>query len=205
MAVLCPTPQYRTGTADRRRHGRGFPMKKCILAKLIAVVSLLLLSGCATVTRGTKDTLVIESDPAGADIRLSTGQVGKTPTSFKLPRGQALVVTISKEGYETLNVNVNPQVVGAGAAGMAGNVLVGGLIGAGIDGFSGAMKDLKPNPVSVKLVRIEPKIAAVPPTKPDQAPGRDAPSETAATKSAPTANREEESPAPTGAPSASSQ
>jgi hypothetical protein len=111
------------------------------------------------VTRGTKDTLIVESDPAGADVRLSTGQTGKTPTSFKLPRGDSLVVTISKEGYETVMVNVNSQVVGAGAAGMAGNVLVGGLIGAGVDAFSGAMKDLKPNPVTVKMVRLSEVVA----------------------------------------------
>lgn len=121
---------------------------------MIMVLAALWFSGCATVTRGTKDTLIVESDPAGAEVRLSTGQTGKTPTSFKLPRGESLVVTIAKEGYETVMVNVNSQVVGAGAAGMAGNVLVGGLIGAGVDALSGAMKDLKPNPVSVKLVRV---------------------------------------------------
>ncbi len=37
---------------------------------------------------------------------------------------------------------------------MAGNVLVGGLIGAGVDAISGATKDLKPNPVNVRLVPI---------------------------------------------------
>jgi hypothetical protein len=125
-------------------------MARCMLM----VIAAMWLSGCATVTRGTKDTLIVESDPAGAEVRLSTGQTGKTPTSFKLPRGDSLVVTVAKEGYETVMVNVNSQVVGAGAAGMAGNVLVGGIIGAGVDAFSGAMKDLKPNPVTVKLVRL---------------------------------------------------
>lgn len=129
-------------------------MKEGMIVQLLVALAALLLSGCATVTRGTKDTLVIESDPAGADVRLSTGQVGKTPGSFKLSRSDALTVTISKEGYETVTVNITPQIVGAGAAGMAGNVLVGGLIGAGVDAFSGAMKDLKPNPVRVTLVPL---------------------------------------------------
>lgn len=130
-------------------------MKKLsMIAPLMLALAGLFFSGCATVTRGTKDTLVVESDPAGADVRLSTGQVGKTPTSFKLSRGDSLTVTISKEGYETVNVNVTPQIVGAGAAGMAGNVLVGGLIGAGVDAWSGAMKDLKPNPVRVTMVKL---------------------------------------------------
>lgn len=141
-----------------------FPMKKTSLAaNIILALAVLILSGCATVTRGTKDTLVIESDPAGADVRLSTGQTGTTPTSFKLKRKEPVVVTISREGYETVNVNVNAQVVGAGAAGMAGNVLVGGIIGVGVDAWSGATKSLKPNPVTVKLVKLEPKTEAVTP------------------------------------------
>jgi len=47
-------------------------------------------------------------------------------------------------------------VVGAGAAGMAGNVILGGLIGAAVDAGSGAMKDLKPNPVKVTMVASKP-------------------------------------------------
>jgi hypothetical protein len=42
---------------------------------------------------------------------------------------------------------------------MAGNVLVGGLIGVAIDAGSGATKELKPNPLVVKLVQIAAKVA----------------------------------------------
>jgi hypothetical protein len=127
-------------------------MKHYKLAAIATLAALAIFStGCASITRGTKDTLVVESDPAGADVKLSNGLSGKTPTSFKLPRGKDLVVTISKEGFETLTVNVTSQVSGAGGAGMAGNVLVGGIIGAAVDASTGAMKDLKPNPVKVKL------------------------------------------------------
>ena len=142
-------------------------MKTCRIIRCLTLASVLLtLSGCATITRGTKDTLVVESDPAGANVSLSNGLTGKTPTSFKLPRKENLVVTISKEGYETLTVNVNSQVSGAGGAGMAGNVLFGGLIGAAVDGGSGAMKDLKPNPVKVKLEPIARKENGAAPPKP---------------------------------------
>jgi hypothetical protein len=120
------------------------------VATLLAAITVFS-TGCASITRGTTDTLVIESDPAGADVKLSTGLSGKTPVSFKLPRKNDLTVTISKPGFETLTVNVSSQVVGAGSAGMAGNVLVGGLIGVAVDASTGAMKDLKPNPVKVKL------------------------------------------------------
>src|ERR1700712_4741590 len=112
-----------------------------------ALVALGLISGCASVTRGTKDTLVVESDPAGAEVRLSTGGTGKTPTSFQLPRKKTLEVYIEKEGYEPLTVHVSSQISGTGAVGMAGNVLIGGIIGIGVDTWTGASKDLRPNPI----------------------------------------------------------
>lgn len=111
-------------------------------------------TGCTTVTRGTKDVLVIESNPPGATIELSNGLRGTTPTSFELPRKHPLTVTISKEGYETVTVNVTPKIVGAGGAGMAGNVLLGGVIGAAVDAGTGAMKDLFPNPIQVEMVKL---------------------------------------------------
>lgn len=130
-----------------------------LIAVGVAFASLAFFSGCASITRGTKDTLVVESDPSGATVRLSTGESGKTPTSFQLPRKNALDVYIDKEGYESLTVRVSSQISGAGATGMAGNVLVGGVIGIGVDAFTGASKDLRPNPVKVTLVPLKPKVA----------------------------------------------
>jgi len=135
----------------------------------ILVGACALACGCATITRGTKDLLVVESEPAGAAVTLSNGMSGKTPASFKLPRNEAVVVKIQKEGYEVVEVNVVPQISGAGGAGMAGNVILGGLIGAAVDAGSGAMKDLRPNPVKVKLVAINdnvPTEAGLPPPEP---------------------------------------
>lgn len=130
-----------------------FPRR--LMALLGALLGLTLTTGCATITRGSTDTLVVESEPPGAEIKLSNGLSGKTPATFTLPRKDALVVKIQKAGYEPVDVNITPQVSGAGGAGMAGNVLVGGLIGAAVDAGSGAMNDLLPNPVRVNLVPQE--------------------------------------------------
>lgn len=120
----------------------------------ILVLTALLNTGCATVTRGTNDTLVIDTEPPGADVKLSNGMAGKTPATFKLPRKEALVVDLQKAGFEAVRVNVQPQISGAGGAGMAGNVLLGGLIGVAVDAGTGAMNDLKPNPIRVRLVPL---------------------------------------------------
>lgn len=127
---------------------------RIVSTALMAGLSLVISAGCATVTRGTSQALVIESEPPGADVELSNGLRGKTPTSFLVKRKQSVVVTISKQGYESVTVDVTSAVSGGGAAGMAGNVIVGGLIGAVVDSSSGATKELKPNPVRVNLVKI---------------------------------------------------
>ena len=122
----------------------------------IMVIGLVVaLSGCATITRGTKEVLVVESKPSGATVTLSTGLTGTTPATFKVSRKGGFVVTIEKEGYETIRVQVSSQVAGGGAAGMAGNIFLGGLIGAAVDAGTGATLQLKPNPIQVELVPIE--------------------------------------------------
>lgn len=96
---------------------------------------------------------MVESDPSGATVSLSNGMTGTTPTSFKVKRKESLTATISKQGYETAKVNITPQISRQGGTAMAGNLLFGGIIGAAVDASSGAMNELKPNPVKVTLNR----------------------------------------------------
>jgi hypothetical protein len=47
---------------------------------------------------------------------------------------------------------VKSKLATGGAAAGAGNVLIGGVIGAVVDGSNGSLNDLKPNPLKVELV-----------------------------------------------------
>lgn len=115
-------------------------------------VPLLVLSGCATITRGTSDALVVNSEPQGAQVQLSNGMsCTSTPCTFKLPRKSDLQVTVSRAGCQTITTNVTHTTAGSGAAGVAGNVVFGGIIGLGVDAVSGASQDLVPNPLNVTL------------------------------------------------------
>jgi len=122
---------------------------------LLAFLALVLLTGCASITRGSKEVFVVDSVPQDADVRLSTGMVGKTPASFQVPRSDTLTVFISKPGYKDRTIIVAAEIGGGGGAAMAGNVFVGGIIGAGIDAGTGAMYEHKPNPLMVTLEKIE--------------------------------------------------
>ena len=119
----------------------------CSLATALA-------TGCAPITRGTTESFVIETKPAGAEAKLSNGLYCTTPCSIKIKRRGDFVVTLAKEGYETATATVTSSIDGGGSAGMAGNVLLGGVIGAGVDAGTGAMHSHKPNPLVVDLVPI---------------------------------------------------
>src|ERR1700741_362550 len=107
-------------------------MKRYILVAAAAVA----LSGCATITRGTSDTWTVNTTPSGAAVSTTNQFACKaTPCTFKMSRKADFTVTISKPGYKTWTGQVTHHVSGAGGAGMAGNVLLGGIIGAGVDAY----------------------------------------------------------------------
>lgn len=116
------------------------------------------LTGCATATRGTNETVTVYASPEGAQIATSIGLTCNTsPCSLQVSRKQEFAVIVSKEGYKTQTVHVGTKVAPGGVAGMAGNVLIGGVIGVGVDSVSGATLDHSPNPVLVELVPDNPK------------------------------------------------
>ena len=116
----------------------------------------LALSGCATVTRGTDDQIQINSDPQGATVQTSLSQQCLTPCTLKVGRKDEFSVTIAKPGYAPQTVFVGTKLANAGAAGFAGNVLVGGIVGMGVDAATGATLEHFPNPVTVVLQRAGP-------------------------------------------------
>ena len=130
------------------------------MIKLLAVAALVLpCIGCASITRGTTENISISSTPPGATAELSgldnpTSCV--TPCVVVVKRSADITVTINKEGYEPQVIPLTKEIPGSGAAGFAGNVLVGGLIGMGVDAATGAAQDHKPNPVIVTMNPVAP-------------------------------------------------
>jgi hypothetical protein len=79
-----------------------------------------------------------------------------TPCAIVAKRSADISVTFAKPGFETEVVTLTKEVPATGAAGFAGNVLAGGLIGMGVDAATGAAQDHKPNPVIVTMKPIGP-------------------------------------------------
>ncbi|PZO03858.1 MAG: translation initiation factor 2 [Alphaproteobacteria bacterium] len=119
------------------------------------------LPACATITRGTSQTFTVESTPPGAQVSTSNGfQCEATPCTFRMPRKDAFRATISMDGYVTQNIDVTSGISGGGGTAMAGNLIFGGIVGGVVDASSGAMNDLKPNPLIVQMITPEQKAVA---------------------------------------------
>lgn len=136
-----------------------------------AILAVLSLSACATITRGTTQAFEVKTTPAGAEVQTSTGLYCKsTPCVFaNVPRNSNFVVTITKPGFKTVTTNVTNENKGGGTANLAGNILVGGLIGIGVDAANGSLQDLVPNPLEVVL-EAEGAAPAAPPATAAPAP-----------------------------------
>lgn len=125
------------------------------IVKLAGVSALaLLVANCATVTRGTTNQVQIVSEPDQAEIRTSLGHTCTTPCTLEINRKSEFSVTYTKPGFEPAAVPVQTRVAGSGAAGFAGNIIVGGLVGMGVDAATGATLEHYPNPVSATLVPV---------------------------------------------------
>ena len=111
----------------------------------------LALAGCATVTLGAREPFQIVSLPAGAHVQVSTGETCVTPCTLQLPRAVAFQARVSLPGYATQVIPVASRGTVGGAVGFLGNGMVGGIVGAGVDLESGAMRSLSPNPLRVQL------------------------------------------------------
>jgi len=126
---------------------------KCPCVPLCLALLLVLPSGCATLTRGTTEAYQVISDPAGADVTLSSGETCITPCTLEKKRGETFAVKIEKDGYQPYEIKVNSENCEIGQVALAGNLLlIGTVIWASIDTLSGATQELTPNPCQVKLV-----------------------------------------------------
>ena len=111
------------------------------------------LGACATATRGTSQDWAVNTYPSGAAVTTSNGmQCPTTPCTLRMSRNSRFVATVSMPGYQTVQAQIDHRLSNGGAGAMAGNLLFGGIIGAGVDAASGANQDIRPNPLVLRLI-----------------------------------------------------
>lgn len=123
------------------------------ISKFVSVICIAASVGaCGSITRGTTEQITFVSEPGGAAMTTNKGYAcPTTPCSLEIARSDEFVATFSKPGYRQATVNVQTKLVTTGAAGFAGNLLAGGVVGMGVDAYNGAAYDHYPNPVIAKM------------------------------------------------------
>jgi hypothetical protein len=122
------------------------------------------LAGCASVTSGTSQKLTVNTDPPGAECKLTVkeaaiGTVSPTPGSITVKRaGDSIRVICSKDGYRDASYVNKP---GLNAATL-GNIILGGVVGLAVDAASGANNKYE----EVMSIRLEPGSANEPKPEP---------------------------------------
>ncbi|MBJ2173056.1 PEGA domain-containing protein [Aureibaculum sp. A20] len=118
-----------------------------IIIKTILLSLIVLLSSCATIISGSRQTVGITSEPSSAKVYINEIEIGKTPVEKKLKRNQEYQLIVKLDGYKSYET----KLVKKFNAWYIGNVLIGGTIGLIIDPITGAMFKLKPEEIDGDL------------------------------------------------------
>lgn len=135
-------------------------------------IAFLLLSGCATILKGSKETLTVDSEPRGAKVYLNGNPIGHTPLESQVPSKDDYTFEFREEGYETRTATVG-HFVGAGWI-VADIFLPFLLINIIVDAATGDWFYLDTTHVMVSLepiARPVPPPAPIPPSPPVPIPG----------------------------------
>jgi hypothetical protein len=108
------------------------------------------LSGCATVMNGTNVDYRSESRPQGAMVKFSNSATCTTPCDLEMRRKEDTRADITLAGYDPTYVLVQSKLAGSAF----GNILLGGGVGAIVDGSNGASNRLYPRPLIVQLAPL---------------------------------------------------
>ncbi len=123
------------------------------LRLLAGITCAVALSGCATITGGSKEAITINSAPSGALVKVDGEMHYTTPTSIELPRGRDHYLVITKHGYEPADIKLTRSFRALPTIG--GNILwlIPGVI---VDGFTGGMWKFDRNHIDVTLIPKKP-------------------------------------------------
>ena len=119
---------------------------------LVALVLLALQTGCATVTKSANQSVTVDTRPPGAECTLeregeTLAVINPTPGAISVEKDKDVIqVTCKKAGFQ----NSSGELDSTFESMTLGNILLGGVIGIGIDAASGAMHKY-PSTVTITL------------------------------------------------------
>ena len=115
---------------------------------LLAAAELLLLTSCASVIHGTRQTIPVASVPSDAKVYVQDVHVATTPGKIEVRRkDEGITLRFEKDGYKSVEVQLSRKLSGAAF----GNLALGGVIGLIVDFSNGAAYKQTPSQISASL------------------------------------------------------
>lgn len=113
---------------------------------LIFLITLFLMTGCATIFTGTKDRISFTSTPSGAVIYKDGVEICTTPCNYNVKRSlNDTEMEFKLDGYETRLITLDKEL------NLVSIVNLGNLFGWGIDALSGAVLKYDRRSYDIKL------------------------------------------------------
>lgn len=123
-------------------------MRRRVVSALLLLVGLPVVVGCATIFRGTKQRVMVTSDPPGAEvIDQPSGTRFTTPAATEMSRGEYHTLNVTKPGYEAQQLPMRRDLSVGFWIADAFTLGIGNII----DVSTGAMFHIKPQTVHVVL------------------------------------------------------
>ena len=110
-------------------------------------VTVWLLSGCATVFKGTSNNVNFSSDPSVAKVYVNGHLMGTTPVKLKLESKKVYHIEFKKEGFETKTFTITNHV----GVGWVILDIVLGLVPVIVDAATGAWYELDQDNINAIL------------------------------------------------------
>jgi len=121
-------------------------VKNLVALALIVLV----MSSCATLFTGTKETVQIESDPSGASIKVNGIDRGKTPAPVELKKGNVgESIILTRDGYKKRVFQPETTFNGVSVLNTFN------LLFWGIDAATGALWKYDPNYYNIELEPVK--------------------------------------------------
>lgn len=99
------------------------------MKQILLLIVLIMSSACATIIQPGPDRVHVNSNPEGAKVYLDGQPIGVTPMVVDIARKSEGIIEIKKDGYEPMTVDRDKVASGW----FFGNLLLGGVIGMGVD------------------------------------------------------------------------
>ncbi len=110
------------------------------------LASVLLNAGCASIVKGSTQTISISSNVDGAEVFLDGQRIGTTPFTGIVPKNKGFLM-VQKSGFKTANVALSRSLEPI----FWGNIITGGTLGSITDFASGAAYQYAPASYQVDL------------------------------------------------------